>query len=128
MVNVDMLNICSGNAGHGGSANSGNAVGGIGGYRTGSGSGGSAYTGNPDSIQMLGHDHGLGDETSSLVRVLALMRLSGTGGTANGGNVYSSKQGGLVNLDMLNIDSGNAGNGGQANSGSATGGSGGCSS
>ena len=55
---------------------------------------------------------------------LALMRDPGTGGTANGGNVYSSQQGGLVNLDMLNVDSGNAGSGGQANSGPAIGGSG----
>ena len=60
-----------------------------------------------------------------MMSLIIVLHLVGTGGTANGGNVYS-KSDGLINVDALNIGSGNAGKGGQANSGSAIGGSGGC--
>lgn len=105
LVNLDMLNFGSGNRGDGGSASSGSALGGAGGCHSGSGSGGPVLP--------------------SLVMCVVLIIFPGTGGWANGGNVYSTENGGLVNLDMLNVDSGNAGNGAQPTSGSAIGGSGG---
>ncbi|WWC89468.1 uncharacterized protein L201_004392 [Kwoniella dendrophila CBS 6074] len=103
LLNLDILNIGSDNAGSGGSANSGSALGGgsgcasgsgLGGLVVGSSNGGSAYT--------------------------------GAGGQANGGNVIEQSYGGLINLHALNIGSGNAGNGGSADSGSTLGGNTGC--
>ena len=107
LLNLDILNIGSNNAGNGGDSSSGNAMGGVAGNCGADGNGGgNAYTGAC-----------LGSHTREVTDCL------GAGGSAQGGSVRTSSFGGLLNLDALNIGSGNAGNGGDASSGSAVGGS-----
>ncbi|KAK4687347.1 hypothetical protein P7C73_g2772, partial [Tremellales sp. Uapishka_1] len=87
LINLDVLNIASDNAGNGGQANSGNALGGLGGCGgSGDSSGGSAYTGtggtaNGGAVTI--------SQTGGLLNIDALNIASdnaGNGGSANSGS------------------------------------------